>query len=102
MGRPPPPTFLGVPPEQSPQLAFFRVIAAVGRINGVATLAGFSHKKFKYARLTETKESGHNEEVAVMRGFHCTHVGSQQECFPSLLPAFFPNRHPGILWTPIF
>ena len=40
---------------------------AVGRINGVAALTGFYHKKM-YGHFAGTKNSGRNNEVAVRRG----------------------------------
>ena len=40
---------------------------AIGRINGVTSLMGFSYKKM-YGRFAGTKESGRNNGVAVRRG----------------------------------
>ena len=92
---PPPPS--GTVSSTGPLLCHLAIV----HINGVATLTQFSYKKFKYVGLTGTKESGNIDDVAAMRGFHCTHVGSQQ-IFPSWLPTFFPDGHLGILWTPTF
>ena len=41
---------------------------AIGHINGVTSLMGFSYKKM-YGRFAETKESGRNDGVAVRRGY---------------------------------